>query len=62
MKAAVLTKLNIPLEIMGNIEYPEPGPGQVLVKLAYSGVCRSQLMEQKRFERARFIFTSFIRS
>lgn len=47
MKAAVLTKLNIPLEIMGNIEYPEPGPGQVLVKLAYSGVCRSQLMEQK---------------
>jgi S-(hydroxymethyl)glutathione dehydrogenase / alcohol dehydrogenase len=45
MKAAVLSRLNEPLEVMSGIEYGSPGPGQVLVKLAYSGVCHSQLME-----------------
>jgi len=45
MKAAVLSRLNKPLEVMTGIEYGSPGPGQVLVKLAYSGVCHSQLME-----------------
>ena len=45
MKAAVLTRLNEPLDIVSGIEYAQPGRGQVLVKLAYSGVCHSQLME-----------------
>jgi len=45
MKAAVLTQLNKPLDILSGIVCAEPGLGQVLVKLAYSGVCHSQLME-----------------
>ncbi len=45
MRAAVLTALDAPLEIVAGIECPAPGVGQVLVKLAYSGVCHSQLME-----------------
>jgi S-(hydroxymethyl)glutathione dehydrogenase/alcohol dehydrogenase len=44
--AAVLAKLNQPLEIR-KIEIPPLLPGQVLVKVLYSGVCRSQLMEIK---------------
>ena len=47
MKAAVLTRLNKPLEIISEIEFSAPGRGQVLVKLAYSGVCHSQLMEAR---------------
>lgn len=45
MKAAVLKRLNEPLVVFSDVEYGEPGRGQVLVKLAYSGVCHSQLME-----------------
>ena len=45
MKAAVLNRINEPLNIIEDIEYSHPGRGQVLVKLAYSGVCHSQLME-----------------
>ncbi|MFZ2739252.1 MAG: zinc-binding dehydrogenase [Burkholderiaceae bacterium] len=45
MKAAVLSRLGEPLGVMSGIECPAPGCGQVLVKLAYSGVCHSQLME-----------------
>jgi S-(hydroxymethyl)glutathione dehydrogenase/alcohol dehydrogenase len=45
MKAAVLSRLNKPLEVMSGIECSTPDMGQVLVKLAYSGVCHSQLME-----------------
>lgn len=45
MKAAVLVQLNRPLKVISDIHYQTPGPGQVLVKLAYSGVCHSQLME-----------------
>ena len=45
MKAAVLSRLNEPLDIVSGIEFAQPGRGQVLVKLAYSGVCHSQLME-----------------
>jgi S-(hydroxymethyl)glutathione dehydrogenase/alcohol dehydrogenase len=45
MKAAVLSRLNEPLEVVSGIEIEAPGRGQVLVKLAYSGVCHSQLME-----------------
>lgn len=43
--AAVLTKINHPLEIIDSIEVPALRDGQVLVKIAYSGVCHSQLME-----------------
>jgi len=45
MKAAVLLGLNKPLSIISGVEYSVPSRGQVLVKLAYSGVCHSQLME-----------------
>lgn len=47
MKAAVLCRLNKPLEVFSGIEYSVPSRGQILVKLAYSGVCHSQLMESR---------------
>ena len=43
-KAAVLEELGQPLHIR-SIQIPELQRGQVLVKVLYSGVCRSQLME-----------------
>ena len=43
-RAAILRKLKSDLEIV-NLEIPELSTGQVLVRLLYSGVCRSQLME-----------------
>lgn len=43
-QAAILEKLNEPLTIR-SIEIPALLPGQVLVKVFFSGVCRSQLME-----------------
>lgn len=43
-RAAVLYELNQPLQIE-ELSLPPLKEGQVLVKLAYSGVCRSQLME-----------------
>lgn len=43
-KAAVLEELSAPLAIKV-IELPELARGQVLVKVLFSGVCRSQLME-----------------
>jgi len=45
MKAAVLWECGKPLSIEENLEIPGLKAGQVLVKMAYSGVCRSQLME-----------------
>jgi S-(hydroxymethyl)glutathione dehydrogenase/alcohol dehydrogenase len=45
MSAAVLWKTGDPLSIENNIKIPQLERGQVLVKIAYSGVCRSQLME-----------------
>jgi S-(hydroxymethyl)glutathione dehydrogenase/alcohol dehydrogenase len=45
MKAAILQTLNNPLHIRSDIQLPKLRRGQVLVKLAYSGVCHSQLME-----------------
>lgn len=47
MKAAVLHNLNVPLTLFKDIELPILNRGQVLVKLAYSGVCHSQLMETR---------------
>ena len=49
MKAAVLYKIGGPLIIEEKIEIPILQHGQVLVKLAYSGVCHSQLMEVRGF-------------
>lgn len=43
-KAAVLVKLHSPLELM-DLDLPELKSGQVLVKVAYSGLCHSQLNE-----------------
>ena len=45
--AAVLFELNKPLQILNNIRLPDLRPGQVLVKLSYSGVCHSQVMEAR---------------
>ena len=46
MRGAVLRQLNKPLSIE-NLEIPNISDGQVLVKLAYSGVCHSQIMEME---------------
>ena len=43
-KAAILQELGAPLAIK-EIELPQLAKGQVLVKVLFSGVCRSQLME-----------------
>lgn len=42
VRAAVLPSVGSPLEITG-IELPEPGPGEVRVRLAAAGVCHSDL-------------------
>ena len=42
VRAAVLPAVGAPLEIT-EIELPEPGPGQVRVRLAAAGVCHSDL-------------------
>jgi|TARA_B100001750_G_scaffold220387_1_gene208074 S-(hydroxymethyl)glutathione dehydrogenase/alcohol dehydrogenase len=46
IKAAVLTEIKKPLEIK-TLKMHVLEPGQVLVKILFSGVCRSQLMEIK---------------
>jgi S-(hydroxymethyl)glutathione dehydrogenase/alcohol dehydrogenase len=43
-KAAVLVSSNEPL-VIAEIKYPKIGPDQLLIKIKYSGICRSQLME-----------------
>ena len=45
-KAAVLFELNKPLHLM-TLTIPNLKPGQVLIDVAYSGVCRSQLLEMR---------------
>lgn len=45
-RAAVLYELNAPLRVE-ELTVPELQPGQVLVEVAYSGVCQSQLMEAR---------------
>ena len=46
LKAAVLFDTNQPLEIC-ELDIPKLKEGQVLIKIFYSGVCRSQLMEAR---------------
>ena len=43
-EAAVLFKLNEPLRLI-SLSLPEPKPGQVIVDVAYSGICHTQLLE-----------------
>ena len=43
-KAAILTQIDQPLDI-DELIIPELKRGQVLVKIAYSGICHSQLNE-----------------
>ena len=42
MKAAVVTEFGEPLEIQ-ELPVPEPGPGQVLVKMEASGLCHTDI-------------------
>jgi S-(hydroxymethyl)glutathione dehydrogenase/alcohol dehydrogenase len=44
LRAAVLCEINSDLELL-DLDIPALQPGQVLVDIAYSGVCRSQLNE-----------------
>ncbi len=45
MKAAVLEKNKKKLSIINNVILPKLRKGQLLVKLKYSGICHSQIME-----------------
>lgn len=45
MKAAILYACGEPLSVVDGIEVPPVERGQVHVRLAFSGVCHSQLME-----------------
>lgn len=47
MKAAIIEKLGSPLSLVQDVRIPELKPGQVLVDIAYSGVCHSQVMEAR---------------
>ena len=42
MKAAVVTEFQAPLEIQ-DLPIPEPGPGQVLVRMETSGLCHTDI-------------------
>ena len=46
-RAAILVEPNKPL-VVDEVELPDPGPDQVLVKLFASGVCHSQLHTMRR--------------
>lgn len=47
MKAAVLVETGAPLRVLDGIAAPSPARGQVAVRLAFSGVCHSQVMEAR---------------
>src|SRR5664280_3188680 len=42
MKAAVVTDFHAPLELQ-ELPVPEPGPGEVLVRIDYSGLCHTDI-------------------
>jgi Zn-dependent alcohol dehydrogenase len=43
MRAAVLTEFHAPLALRDDVEIADPGPGEVLVRVAASGICGSDL-------------------
>ncbi|MCF2530856.1 alcohol dehydrogenase catalytic domain-containing protein [Yinghuangia soli] len=43
MRAAVLSEFHAPLDVRDDVEIAEPGPGEVLVRIAASGICGSDL-------------------
>ncbi len=45
-KAAILREIGKPL-VIEELQIPDPQSGQVLVRILYSGICRSQLSEIK---------------
>ena len=45
LSAAVLVNTGRPLQVLHDITMPKPGAGQLLVKIKYSGICHSQIME-----------------
>lgn len=47
MKAAVLRELGAPLALVDGIAVPPLKPAQVLVRIAFTGVCHSQVMEAR---------------
>ena len=46
-KAAILVEPNTPL-VIDEVEFPDPAPDQVLIKLFASGICHSQLHQIHR--------------
>ena len=58
-RAAILVKPNSPL-IVDEIEFPDPAPDQVLVKLFASGVCHSQIHAMRRPARPRDRFPALL--
>ena len=42
MKAAVVTDFHAPLQIR-DLPIPEPGPGQILVRMETSGLCHTDI-------------------
>ncbi len=49
-RAAILIDPNKPL-VVDEVEFPDPAPDQVLVKLFSSGVCHSQIHKMRRSPR-----------
>ena len=47
MKAAILWETGKNLRVANELKVPDIKEGQVLVKMAYAGVCHSQLMETR---------------
>ena len=45
MKAAYLNKINSPLIISDSIKFNKLEYGQVLIKIYYTGICKSQIFE-----------------
>ncbi len=45
ISAAVLVKTGQELQLVHDIVFPKPAAGQLLVKIKYSGICHSQIME-----------------
>lgn len=49
LTAAVLVQTGEPLQIIDDIKVPDLRRGQVLVKISYSGMCHSQVMEARGY-------------